>query len=388
MKTTTGILAVLALASTPDAASAQWSEDFDSYALNALLVNVSTWEELDNNSAASQTKVKDVAAGAAVRSAPHSVWVRGTSDTIHQYGAGIGGGPYTNGQWTLTGHIYKPLTTTGFSMSQITVYEILNEYAHGGVKNVSARVDFDPAGGTWDVETATTTYTGPAIFDQWVELRAEIDLDADSVELFYDGVSMGPAYPWNGGNTGFGSGSDQIACVRLFAHGFFVTTSRVYYDDFTLQPASGCSPTAASYCTSGTSTSGCQAVLSSAGTASPSAGSGFTVTAALVEGAKDGLYFYGQNGQQASPWGNGTSFQCVVPPVQRGGLLTGTGTSGNCSGSFSQDLNARWCPSCPKPGHAPTPGSKLQVQLWYRDPLNTSNQTTSLSDALEVDVCP
>jgi len=30
----------------------------------------------------------------------------------------------------------------------------------------------------------------------------------------------------------------------------------------------------------------------------------------------------------------------------------------------------------------------LQAQLWYRDPFNTSNQTTSLSDAIEFCVSP
>jgi len=33
-------------------------------------------------------------------------------------------------------------------------------------------------------------------------------------------------------------------------------------------------------------------------------------------------------------------------------------------------------------------GSLVQVQLWYRDPLGTSNRTTSLSDALEFPVEP
>ena len=30
----------------------------------------------------------------------------------------------------------------------------------------------------------------------------------------------------------------------------------------------------------------------------------------------------------------------------------------------------------------------VQVQLWYRDPQSTSNQTTSLSDAIEACVTP
>jgi hypothetical protein len=142
------------------------------------------------------------------------------------------------------------------------------------------------------------------------------------------------------------------------------------------------------YCTAGTSASGCMALLTATGTASASAPSGFVVSASIVEGQKDGLFFYAQNGRQANPWGNGTSYQCVTPPVNRGGLLVGGGTLGACDGALSQDLNARWCPICPKPAHAPTPGVPLQIQLWYRDPANTSNQTTSLSDALEVVPCP
>jgi hypothetical protein len=142
------------------------------------------------------------------------------------------------------------------------------------------------------------------------------------------------------------------------------------------------------YCTAGTSASGCQAVLDSTGDASATAPSGFTMLASDVEGQKDGLFFFAQNGRQANPWGNGTSYQCVVPPVFRGGLLPGGGTAGICDGAFAQDLNARWCPSCPKPSQAPVPGVRLQLQLWYRDPAGTSNQSTSLSDAREVDVLP
>jgi len=141
----------------------------------------------------------------------------------------------------------------------------------------------------------------------------------------------------------------------------------------------------ANYCTAGTSASGCQALLSATGTPSATATSGFTVQATSVEGAKDGLYFFGQNGRQANPWGNGTSLQCVAPPVMRGGILTGSGSSGACDGAFAQDLNARWTA---KPAQNPGAGAVVQLQLWYRDPQNTSNQTTGLSDALEFTVAP
>ena len=139
------------------------------------------------------------------------------------------------------------------------------------------------------------------------------------------------------------------------------------------------------YCTAGTSASGCQATLSSTGTPSATATSGFSVSASDVEGAKDGLFFFAANGRQSNPWGNGTSLQCVAPPVMRGGLLVGSGTAGACDGSFGQDLNARWTA---KPSQNPGAGAVVQAQLWYRDPFNTSNQTTSLSDALEFTVAP
>ena len=142
------------------------------------------------------------------------------------------------------------------------------------------------------------------------------------------------------------------------------------------------------YCTAGTSASGCTALLSTAGMPSATAPFGFTLSASGVEGNKDGLYFVGTSGGQANPWGNGTSFQCVVPPVKRLGLLTGAGTPGQCDGAFSQDLNATWCPSFPTPSKNPGAGVVAQAQLWYRDPLSTSNQSTSLSDAVEFVVTP
>ena len=69
----------------------------------------------------------------------------------------------------------------------------------------------------------------------------------------------------------------------------------------------------------------------------------------------------------------------------RGGLLVGTGQPGACDGAFAQDLNALWTA---KPIKNPGAGATVQAQLWYRDPFSTSNQTTSLSDAVEFDVGP
>jgi hypothetical protein len=142
------------------------------------------------------------------------------------------------------------------------------------------------------------------------------------------------------------------------------------------------------YCTAGTSGSGCQALLTTCGAPSATASSGFVLAAAGVEGGENGTFFFGPGGRQASPWGNGTSFQCIRPPVKRAGPLTGIGTLGACDGSFVIDLNARWCPTCPKAGQNPGAGATVQAQLWYMDPLNTSNQASGFSNAVEFAIGP
>ena len=43
-----------------------------------------------------------------------------------------------------------------------------------------------------------------------------------------------------------------------------------------------------------------------------------------------------------------------------------SGTAGQCDGTLSQDLNALWCATCPKPGSNPGAGTTAQVQAWFR----------------------
>ncbi len=103
-------------------------------------------------------------------------------------------------------------------------------------------------------------------------------------------------------------------------------------------------------------------------------------------GAKNGLFYFGTGGRQAGWWGTSSSYQCVVPPVMRAGLLAGSGTPGACDGAFAQDLNVLWTSNSAK---NPGAGATVRAQLWYRDPLNPVNsKKTSLSNGLEFDVRP
>jgi len=97
----------------------------------------------------------------------------------------------------------------------------------------------------------------------------------------------------------------------------------------------------ASYCTAGTSLNGCSAQLSASGLASASAASGFVVSASGVDGARNGLLYYGLSGPLATPFVAGSSsYRCVAAPYQRTLLLSSNGASGACNGSFALDWNA------------------------------------------------
>jgi hypothetical protein len=202
----------------------------------------------------------------------------------------------------------------------------------------------------------------------WIEQAELLASDGDEGDLF------GVAACVLGDTAIIAANSDEYSPLLIFAGSAYV---------FQLSQAQSMS-----YCTAGTSAGGCLAKIGADGIPSATASAGFFLSATGVEGAKSGRFAYGTGGQQGIPWGNGTSFQCIVPPTVGSGLLVVTGTNGACDGSVSQDLNSHWCPTCPKPNHNPGAGAVVQAQLWYRDPLNTSNQTTSLSDAIEFVVGP
>jgi hypothetical protein len=165
----------------------------------------------------------------------------------------------------------------------------------------------------------------------------------------------------------------------------FVPTGNGLVKVFEDETTFGACPSCVSYCTAGTSASGCMATISAFGTPSASASLGFVLTASSVQGGANGLFYTGTNGRQANPWGSSSSFQCVVPPVIRTPLIAGFGLPGSCAGQSSLDMHALWTI---KPNKNPGPGAVVQAQLWYRDPQSTSNQATSLSDALEFVVAP
>ena len=219
-----------------------------------------------------------------------------------------------------------------------------------GASNAGAAYLFERKGGVWTEVDLLTSPNGKAS-DQY----------GDAIR--FDGARLAIAIPGHDELTTQGEGAVETLI-------------------FLEEP-----PVGSSYCTAGTSSAGCEVSLLLTGTPSSTLDSNFHLLAPRAE-TTTGLFYFGTNGRQATPWGNGSSLQCVVPPVQRLPQLAQPFGASTCKGLFYMDLNTHWCPTCPRASLNPGAGAVTQLQFWYRDPNSTSNLSSSLSNAVECVVQP
>lgn len=133
------------------------------------------------------------------------------------------------------------------------------------------------------------------------------------------------------------------------------------------------------YCTSGTTSNGCNATISASGTPSVAAQSGFTLSCASLEGAKQGLILYGVSGAASTPWGS--SFLCVKAPIQRTAPQNSGGSPNQCNGVLALDWLTFVATSPSALGAPFSPGDAVNAQGWFRDP--PSPKQSNLSNALQ-----
>lgn len=123
--------------------------------------------------------------------------------------------------WTLVSHVFIPSNMQG------DAYWIVN-----------SDYELEKGSTTWAIQCRMTAQEGiihddfgggelPLRTDQWVELRAEIDLVADWVQLFYHGQLLGQ-YEWS-----IGGGSARIRALDFYNN----AGTRFYYDDLSVCPA-------------------------------------------------------------------------------------------------------------------------------------------------------
>jgi len=193
-----------------------WAENFDSYISGQFLDGTPDdggWKGWDN----------DTSFGAYVKnfvslSSPNSVEIIDIADLVHEFSG------YDSGQWTFTAWQYIPSDYIGDAS-----FLLLNTYTDGGAhqnNHWSNAVTFDSLTGnvkSWEGNTL------PIIFDDWVEIRVEINFDTDYQDIYYGGALL-VGKSWTGGVEP--GGALNLACVDLYSGPS--QSTEIYYDDLSL----------------------------------------------------------------------------------------------------------------------------------------------------------
>jgi uncharacterized repeat protein (TIGR01451 family) len=194
---------------------AGWYDNFDSYAPGSQMHGQGGWKGWFNNPAAGA-----LVSDAYSHSDPNSVAVVGATDLVHEYAG------YTADTWTYTAWQYIPGTYSGQ-----TYFIMLNTYNDDNVGlNWSTQVCFNSATDRLYDDVAADCSSGASlsiVYDQWVEIRVEIDLDNDIQTLYYNGEML---YQDSWTDHVSGDGALNIGAVDLFAN----NASEIYYDDISL----------------------------------------------------------------------------------------------------------------------------------------------------------
>jgi len=204
----------MGLACLPTLAGEPWYENFDSYPPGTRLNGIGGWYGWDNVPDAAGTVTNERS-----QSPDNSIVVSNPTgyDAVHPFDG------YTSGQWVFTAYQYVPSNLDG-----MTYFILNNEYNHGGPYQWAVELHMDPVRGeVWEeLRDPGGSHAVPLIYDRWVEIRNVIDLDLNTLDVFYDGQLVATGV-WN-----VRGGPMEIANVDLYAP----HEVGVFYDDLSLVP--------------------------------------------------------------------------------------------------------------------------------------------------------
>lgn len=195
-------------------ASAQWSENFDSYAAGSGIYGQGGWTCWGDDPTY-DAYVSD----AQSQSAPNSIQIIETSDAVQEFNI-------TEGNWEISAWHYIPSTATGKQ------FFILLTYYEGASSDWALQLKFDNDIGQMSVEEGSGLVD--IIDDQWVEVKVEIMLAANTQNIYYNGVFV-ETIPWSPS-----SGILEFDALDLFSDG----GDPIFWDDISvvageaLQPSS------------------------------------------------------------------------------------------------------------------------------------------------------
>jgi hypothetical protein len=176
-------------------------EDFESYVAGSDLHGQGGWKGWQGDAAAGSP-----ASNARAFAGANSVEIIGSADLVHEF-------PCNGGVVTLTAMQYIPSGTAG-----TTYFILMNQYDDPGTAlDWSVQTNFDLAAGVVNFDGGATA---AIVYDKWVELKCVIDLDNNSVQLYYDGVAYATNQWDNDGHTTF-------QAIDLYGN----NASSVWYDD-------------------------------------------------------------------------------------------------------------------------------------------------------------
>lgn len=193
-------------------AAANWADDFDSYAAGSGLHGQGGWVGWGGDPQWDANVVNTYSS-----SPSNSLEVVGGADMVQTFSG------YTSGTYTLTSDLYVPADSNSGDVYWIW----LNQY--GATNNWSIQVKI----GTTDSvihpdlpQGATSSVDAPMVRDQWVTLKAVVDLDANSYDCWYGATQMVTDGIWYGG-------AKDIAAIDLFSNG---ASEPVYFDNVAITP--------------------------------------------------------------------------------------------------------------------------------------------------------
>ena len=196
------LVAVVVMAASVNAGV--YVEDFDSYAVGSNMNGQGGWEDWSGPTAAGGivSLVKTV-------DSDNVIDISGGSDLCYDQM------DYTSGGVSFSMNQYIPSTSTG-----VTYFILLNE--HLAAPSWAMQLSFDLGTGLVQADMDSSLGTFSILTDQWASIEANIDLDNNTVKVYYEGTLI------RDGAFSYDAEPVQLTTLDLFANNADV----VYYDDF------------------------------------------------------------------------------------------------------------------------------------------------------------